>query len=111
MSSGGRPGRRKCALSSAALCATCCSSVYSCAPQRPLPEGAPSQRCLEASGWQQPIALESSEARVVDEQRRKGDMDACSALGLAQTASTPATHICDSATAVVLAWLLGRWQD
>ena len=31
MSSGGRPGRRKAELRSAALCATCCSSVYSCA--------------------------------------------------------------------------------
>ncbi len=50
MSSGGRPGRRKCALSSAALCATCCSRVYSCAPQPPLPEGAPLQRWLETSG-------------------------------------------------------------
>lgn len=31
ISSGGRPGRRKPELRSAALCATCCSSVYSCA--------------------------------------------------------------------------------
>ena len=30
ISSGGRPGRRKPELRSAALCATCCSSVYSC---------------------------------------------------------------------------------
>ena len=31
ISSGGRPGRRTAELRSAALCATCCSSVYSCA--------------------------------------------------------------------------------
>ena len=30
MSSGGRPGRRKCELSNAALCPICCSRLNSC---------------------------------------------------------------------------------
>jgi hypothetical protein len=92
MSSGGRPGRRKCALSSAALCATCCSRVYSCAPQPPLPESAPLQRRTETSGLhRQHLALESSQASVLDELRTKGDMDTYSALALVQRASTTAT--------------------